>query len=236
MNGKRSKMTHKNMPQKIETLLQTMKALREPQGCPWDMEQTSASLTPYIMEEACELIDAIEGGNAEIVLDELGDLLLQVVFQAQIHEEQGLFDFEDVAACIGDKLIRRHPHVFDRDKTATRADELDQQWDRIKSTEKTNNKSCLADHLPNKLPALQKAQKLISKVERTGSSDRLPEMNKSLLKKGLSDKGPGSQELNEETLGQTLFDLVKLAQDAGIDAESSLRKTTGKIVKHIDSK
>lgn len=224
------------MPQKIETLLQTMKALREPQGCPWDMEQTSASLTPYIMEEACELIDAIEGGNAEIVLDELGDLLLQVVFQAQIHEEQGLFDFEDVAACIGDKLIRRHPHVFDRDKTATRADELDQQWDRIKSTEKTNNKSCLADHLPNKLPALQKAQKLISKVERTGSSDRLPEMNKSLLKKGLSDKGPGSQELNEETLGQTLFDLVKLAQDAGIDAESSLRKTTGKIVKHIDSK
>jgi len=93
-------MTHKNTPQKLESLLQIMKALRAPNGCPWDIEQTSASLTPYILEEACELIDAIEGENTETVLDELGDLLLQVVFQAQIYEEQGLFNFDDVAAGI----------------------------------------------------------------------------------------------------------------------------------------
>jgi MazG family protein len=228
-------MTHKNTPKKLESLLQIMRALRAPNGCPWDIEQTSGSLTPYILEEACELIDAIEGENPEIVLDELGDLLLQVVFQAQIYEEQGLFNFYDVAAGIGDKLIRRHPHVFEREGTPIPEEELDQQWERIKNAEKINNKSCLADHLPSKLPALQKAQKLINRVKRDKRAEELPNMLKSLIQPIYAE---GEQEdllLSEEVLGQTLFELVRLAQSAGLDAESALRKTTNEITNQIDA-
>jgi len=228
-------MTHKNTPQKLESLLQIMRALRAPNGCPWDIEQTSDSLTPYILEEACELIDAIEGEDPEIVLDELGDLLLQVVFLTQIYEEQGLFNFYDVAAGIGDKLIRRHPHVFDREGTSTPEDELDQQWDKIKNSEKTNNKSCLADHLPSKLPALQKAQKLVSRMKRNKRAEELPKMLKSLVKPDYAEKAQGDLPLSEEALGQTLFELVRLAQNEGLDAESALRKTTKKILNKIDN-
>jgi MazG family protein len=228
-------MTHKNTPQKLEHLLQIMRALRAQNGCPWDIEQTSGSLTPYILEEACELIDAIEGENPEIVLDELGDLLLQVVFQTQIYEEQGLFNFYDVAAGIGDKLIRRHPHVFDREGTSSPEVDLDQQWDRIKNSEKTNNKSCLADHLPSNLPALQKAQKLISRVKRNKRAEELPKMLKSLVQPDYAEREQGNLLISEEALGQTLFELVRLAQSAGLDAESALRKTTKKIIKKIDN-
>jgi MazG family protein len=211
-----------------------MKALRAPNGCPWDIKQTPESLTPYILEEACELIDAIESKNPEIILDELGDLLLQVVFQAQIFEEKGLFNFNDVAAGIGAKLVRRHPHVFDRDDNTTPDDELDQQWERLKKLERTNNKSCLADHLPSNLPALQKAQKLVSRIKRDMGAEELPEMHESLLYSDQTKKELNNLELNEESLGQTLFELSRRAQDAGIDAESALRKTTQKIISKID--
>ena len=212
-----------------------MRALRAPDGCPWDIEQTSESLTPYILEEACELIDAIEGGEPEVILDELGDLLLQVVFQAQIYDEQGLFNFDDVAGGIGEKLTRRHPHVFARKETATPEDELDQQWDRIKRSEKTHNKSCLADHLPGNLPALQKAQKLLSRVKRDEREAELPRSLKSLIAAenrtaGQSDKA----RIDEDVLGQTLFEIVRLAQEADLDAESALRRTIRKITANLD--
>ena len=105
-------MTQKNPHNGIDLLLEIMSTLRGPGGCPWDAEQTPESLAPYILEEACELIDAIEAGDKNEIMDELGDLLLQVVFQARIFEENGLFDFDDVANTISEKLIRRHPHVF----------------------------------------------------------------------------------------------------------------------------
>jgi MazG family protein len=228
-------MTHKNTPKKLESLLQIMRALRAPNGCPWDIEQTSDSLAPYILEEACELIDAIEGENPEVVLDELGDLLLQVVFQAQIYEEQGLFNFDDVAAGIGEKLIRRHPHVFESGGNSTPSDELDQQWDRIKSSEKTNNKNCLADHLPNNLPALQKAQKLVSRMKRNKRTEELPKMRKSLVQPDYPESEQENLEISQEVLGQTLFELVRLAQNAGLDAESALRQTTKKIINQVDN-
>ncbi len=229
-------MTHNDLPQKLESLLQIMRALRAPHGCPWDIEQTSESLTPYILEEACELIDAIEGGDPDVVLDELGDLLLQVVFQAQIYDEQGLFSFEDVAGGIGEKLTRRHPHVFAREVTSTPEDELDQQWDRIKSSEKTHNKSCLADHLPGKLPALQKAQKLLSRVKRDKREDELPRLVKSLISSEEQTEVQNNKtQFNDEVLGQTLFEIVRLAQEAGLDAESALRKTIRQIMSGLDS-
>jgi MazG family protein len=211
-----------------------MQTLRSPQGCPWDAEQTPESLAPYIIEEACELVDAIEGGNLEQIKDELGDLLLQVVFQAQIFSEREQFCFEDIAQGIADKLIRRHPHVFeDRNKKTGRV-ELDKQWEEIKQKESTQTKSCLADHLPGKLPALQHAQKLISKTHKIDRSDELPETGGVLSV--ISKQNAYDINLDEETIGQTIFAMTMLAHDAGIDAETALRKTTKKILLKLDNK
>jgi len=228
-------MTHKSTLNNLDSLLEIMQALRAPDGCPWDAEQTPESLAPFILEEACELIDAIEEGAPELILDELGDLLLQVVFQAQIFKERGLFDFHDVATGIADKLVRRHPHVFDQNYTKSHAVELDQQWDDIKQSEATHTKSCMADHLPNNLPALQRAQKLVSKAIRVGRQIELPEVDQQqLLQRCLPEEDNGKLQPDEEALGAALFQLVKLAHEANLDAESALRKFTKKTVKHFD--
>ncbi len=240
-------MTHKNIHNSLNYLLETMQALRAPRGCPWDAEQTPESLAPYILEEACELIDAIEDGAPELILDELGDLLLQVVFQAQIFKERDQFDFHDIADGIADKLVRRHPHVFARSHdfqqngSIVQTAELDKQWDEIKRSETTHNKTCLADHLPSHLPALQRAQKLISRTYRVGRQNELHEAQSKLLR-GPNDPEdsaePAVSNLNEqpdeETLGQALFELVKFAQDNNLDAETALRKTTRAVIKHLD--
>ncbi|MGK2907545.1 MAG: MazG family protein [Desulfuromonadales bacterium] len=228
-------MTHKNPRASLDALLDIMQALRAPHGCPWDAKQTPESLTPYILEEACELIDAIEEGSTELILDELGDLLLQVVFQAQIFNEQQQFDFHDVVAGIAEKLVRRHPHVFDRDKPAVHVSELDKQWAAIKRSESTHNKSCLADHLPNKLPALQRAQKLVAKTCQAGRQSELPDADQKLLLQMIGTKdGYESCPLDEAALGQILFQLVRCAYDADLDAEAALRKTTQKTIKQLD--
>jgi len=228
-------MTHKNTQIVLESLLEIMQALRAPDGCPWDAEQTPESLAPYILEEACELIDAIEEGDPQLIQDELGDLLLQVVFQAQIFKERQQFDFHDVATGITDKLVRRHPHVFDRSNSPVPASELDKQWDRIKLTEATHNKTCLADHLPSKLPALQRAQKLISKVCRAGRQAELPADNQKWRQHICAPQETGeSWQPDEESLGQALFFLVGKAHEANLDAETALRKTTQKTIKLLD--
>lgn len=228
-------MTDKTKSANIDALLKVMQSLRAPDGCPWDAEQTSESLTPYILEEACELVDAIEGSDQSIIMDELGDLLLQVVFQAQIYEEQGQFDFYDVACGIKDKLIRRHPHVFARELSPVPTTELAQQWDRIKNSETTNNKSCLADHLPSKLPALQRAQKLLTRAKRDNRQNELPIMSDSLLQHHSRTRAIGEDcQISEEILGQTLFHLVTLALESNLDAESALRKTTREIIDKLD--
>lgn len=228
-------MTNKSTPNSLDSLLKIMQALRAPNGCPWDAKQTPESLAPFILEEACELIDAIEEGSTELILDELGDLLLQVVFQAQIFNEQQQFDFHDVAAGIANKLVRRHPHVFDRDRPGVHVSELDKQWDEIKRSEATQNKSCLADHLPSKLPALQRAQKLVAKAYRSGRQAELPAVHQELLQQLSNSKNNhDSWQLDEEAMGQILFHLVRLAQNADLDAETALRKITQKTIKQLD--
>ena len=228
-------MTHKDTRNRVDSLLKIMQSLRASDGCPWDAAQTPESLAPFILEEACELIDAVEAGTPELILDELGDLLLQVVFQAQIFKERDLFDFHDVAAGISDKLVRRHPHVFDQNYSEPSATDLDKQWDTIKRSEATHNKTCLADHLPTNLPALQRTQKLIARICRADRQAELPEaqlhQSQQLSATGDNHK---KQQLNEETLGLALFQLVRLAHDAGLDAEAALRKTTRKTIKHLD--
>ena len=228
-------MTHKDTRNSVDSLLKIMQELRAPDGCPWDAEQTPESLAAYILEEACELIEAIEEGAPELIQDELGDLLLQVVFLAQIFSEQDQFDFYDVATGIADKLVRRHPHVFDQDESKELTAQLDKQWDKIKRSEATYNKTCLADHLPGTLPSLQRAQKLVSKASRSDRSDELPSAHEKLLQRVIGTQGDNDNfQLDEETLGQALFHLVRLAYDANLDAETALRKITRKTIQELD--
>lgn len=206
--------------QTLHELLATMQALRAPGGCPWDAAQTPESLAPYIIEEACEAVEAIETGEPAKVLDELGDLLLQIVFQAQIFAERGRFDFADVAAAITVKLQRRHPHVFAGDTSAGSAEELARQWERIKRGEQAAQAAASRPphHLPRHLPALQRAQKLVSRSRRGSFTvGRLPPCC------------PDSSGLSEEALGLSLLTLVQQAEACGLDAEQALRRLLQKL-------
>lgn len=199
----------------LQDLLDTMHTLRAPGGCPWDAEQTPASLAPYILEEACEVIEAIETGKPQRIADELGDLLLQIIFQAEIHSELGLFDFADIAYLINQKLLRRHPHVFDGpNNEMTSQVDLDIQWEEIKRLELKERNDPAARHpvgrLPDHLPALQRAQKLITRARRTQLSLEYPVSGIPSL---------------QEQIGARLFSLVQEAEELGIDAEQALRQT-----------
>lgn len=206
-------MPSQNACQAILELLDIMKTLRSPNGCPWDALQTPESLSAYILEEAAELVDAIESSETDAVKDEAGDLLLQVVFLSQIYSEQGLFNFADVAAGISRKLIRRHPHVFDRTHPGLDTSELDRQWDRIKRQEKKSaeRKSHPLEDIPINLPALQRAGKVLARADKAGLQ---------------LDAGPTQAvngPLTENDLGSELFALVSRAHAAGLDAERALR-------------
>jgi uncharacterized protein YabN with tetrapyrrole methylase and pyrophosphatase domain len=201
----------------LSELLATMHTLRAPGGCPWDAEQTPQSLAPYILEEACEVIEAIEAGEPERIVDELGDLLLQIVFQAEIFAGRGLFDFADVAAAINAKLLRRHPHVFTTPAAPSDGAELARQWDRIKREERSGHSP--SGHLPGHLPALQRAQKLVSRAWRSGVAyAQLPPRPL---------QAPG---FSEETLAHSLLTLVQQAEANGIDAEQALRRALRKLL------
>lgn len=209
-----------------------MQTLRSPGGCPWDREQTPTTLAPYILEEACELIDAIESEDPQLILDELGDLLLQVVFQAQIFSEQGDFNFDDVAASINSKLLRRHPHVFESDQNDDTGVDLDLQWEKIKGQEELSQKvhKSATGHLPSRLPALQYAQKLVSRATRAGLQNRLP-----VITLPESPVPVVEESLEEKELGEFLLQLVILAQNAGLDAEQVLRQTTRKLQSEMET-
>lgn len=208
--------------QALAELLATMHTLRAPGGCPWDAEQTPESLAPYILEEACETIEAIETGSPGMVADELGDLLLQVVFQAQIFAERGCFDFADVAAGINTKLLRRHPHVFAHEGQSIMDTNLELQWERIKLEEQAAGEPT-GQHplgsLPGNLPALQRAQKLVARAMRRDVDIPLP-----------SPLQPTSGRWSEEELGLVLMALAKQAELNGLDAEQALRKTVRRML------
>lgn len=210
--------------QTLRELLATMRALRNPGGCPWDAEQTPSSLAPYILEEACETIEAIETGSPQRIADELGDLLLQVVFQAQIFSERGEFDFADVAAGINAKLVRRHPHVF-ADATANLSPgDLAEQWEQIKRQELTSHVRSPGHPLgepPRTLPALQRAQKLIAKAVRMG------------VPMGRIASQCPSIKMTEDEIGTALLSLVGQAESSGLDAEQALRLATRKFTATI---
>jgi len=194
----------------IDELLEVMARLRSPTGCPWDREQDHLSLRYHAVEEVYELMDAIEAGDDQEMAEELGDLLLQVVFHCQLARERGAFDFERVARRIVDKLIHRHPHVFGNSKAKT-VEAVWAQWEQLKSAEKQgtrHHRPSALDGIPKHLPALLRAEKLVKKARKA-----------KLLK---NVKGPRGGLSKSET-GRWLFDLVETAQRKGWSAEELLR-------------
>ncbi|MGO4571677.1 nucleoside triphosphate pyrophosphohydrolase [Microvirga sp. 2TAF3] len=230
----------------IARLLEIMAALRTPEtGCPWDLEQNFESITPYTLEEAYEVVDAIERGDLGDLRDELGDLLLQVVFHARMAEEQGAFAFQDVVEAITRKLIRRHPHVFG-DTRGLSPDEVKHLWDEIKREEKaerqaTREKTGLPSDpegsgflsgIPTALPALTRAQKLTAKAAKVGFDwpettqviDKIHEELDEVKEAAAS----GSRDRIEDEIGDLLFAATNLARHYGVDPESALRRTNAK--------
>ncbi len=218
-------------------LLAIMARLRAPDGCPWDREQTPSSLRTYVLEEAFEVADAIDGGDWDELRDELGDLLLQVVFLAQVADEGGHFAFEDVARAIADKLERRHPHVFGEDK-AENAEQVWQRWDAVKRAEKQgrDDRSRLSG-LPRHLPSLVKAHRLAEKAARAGfdwpgAPEVLDKVDEELaeLRAELQD---GDVVSREEELGDLLFTIASLARHLAVDPEAALAHANRKFVRRF---
>ena len=200
----------------LDELVAVMARLRAPGGCPWDAEQTHASLVPYVIEEAHELAEAIEAGDDEHLREELGDVLLQVVFHADIARAEGRFDLDDVAGTLAAKLRRRHPHVF-ADTAVDGVADVIANWDAIKRTEKPERGSAL-DGIPVSLPALARAEKLLSRARRAGLAPSTDE--------GADASAHATADLTEATLGRALLALVRDAAANGLDAERALRGAT----------
>jgi len=206
-----------------------MARLRAPGGCPWDRRQTPESLTPYVIEEAYEVIGAIEKGDWEELREELGDLLLQVVFQARIAEEAGRFTIGEVVRGIHAKLVRRHPHVFG-DATAEDAEEVLANWERIKQAEKAGRS--VVEGVDPRLPALQRAWRMQKKVSKVGFDWERPEGALEKLHEELEEfrraREEEGAERAEEEMGDALFALVNVARLAGINPEEALKKSVAK--------
>jgi tetrapyrrole methylase family protein/MazG family protein/ATP diphosphatase len=223
----------------IDRLLAIMAQLRDPAtGCPWDVQQTFATIAPYMVEEAYEVADAIERGDLSDLKEELGDLLLQVVFHGRIAEEMGAFGFEDVAAAISDKLVRRHPHVFEGRRYASIA-EQHAAWEAGKAAEraaKTEAPSIL-DDVPVGLPALTRAVKLSRRAARVGFvwatvQDVVAKLHEEVGELEAEIAADDREALRGE-LGDVLFVVANLARTLDIDPEDALRATNAKFVRRF---
>jgi tetrapyrrole methylase family protein/MazG family protein/ATP diphosphatase len=213
----------------LPRLVAVMRRLLAPDGCPWDREQTFESLRRYALEEACEVIDAIDTGDRKAMREELGDLLLQVVFQAELGRREGSFAIDDVVSGIVEKLVHRHPHVFG-DLKAEDADEVLRNWEKLKAIEKKGRG--ILGGVPRSLPALTRAQRVGEKVARVGFDweDERGSRAKVSEELGELDAAVAGKDPKaiEEELGDVLFALVNLARHVNVDAEGALRRTIDK--------
>ncbi|HZY77625.1 MAG TPA: MazG family protein [Jatrophihabitantaceae bacterium] len=213
----------------LRRAVEVMDRLRSPGGCPWDAEQTHASLTRYLLEETYEVLEAIETGDLTLLREELGDLLLQVLFHARIAAElpadAGRFDIEDVAGDLVDKLIARHPHVFAGVQAAS-VQEQTELWEELKVAEK--GRTSAVDGVPLAQPALALAAKLISRADRAGlTAPASGALNPRVARNGapLDGETRHSAGASEDEIGLRLFELVREAVAAGVDPEAALRRT-----------
>jgi MazG family protein len=214
-------------------LVEIMAQLRAPGGCPWDREQNFSTIKPYLLEETYEVMDAIDARDWDGLAEELGDLLLQPVFFAQMAHEEGLFDIADALEAINSKLIRRHPHVFAAGDAKT-ADDVKRRWDEIKAEEKLNKPKGLLDGIPRSAPALVEAQQIASRAAGVGFDwenvnqvfEKLDEETRE-LHAARNAAEPDGEEIENE-IGDMLFVIVNIARFLKVDPEQALRKTNAK--------
>ncbi len=219
----------------IERLLAIMERLRGPGGCPWDREQTLKTLRPYVLEETYEVLEAIDAGDPREHCEELGDLLLQIVFQAQLAKEGGRFEFADVAEAISNKLVARHPHVFG-DADVKDADAVLRQWAALKREEKRAKGGGLSvlEGVPREMPALARADRLSEKASRVGFDWPDPEGARGKLSEELGELDAairrGDRDAIEHELGDALFALANVSRKLGVPPEEALRGAIGRFV------
>ena len=241
-------MTPPDAPTNIQRLLEIMARLRDPQtGCPWDVKQDFATIAPYTIEEAYEVAEAIRQGDMGSLEDELGDLLLQVVFHARMAEEAGHFDFEAVAGAIADKMVRRHPHVFGADD-ADSPDQVRASWEEIKAEERRTRAAAngdshsVLDGVALGLPALLRAEKLQKRAARVGfdwpeAAQVFAKIDEELAEiKEEIENGSSRDRLTDE-VGDLLFVAANLARHLGVDPEDALRHANAKFerrFRHIE--
>lgn len=217
------------------SLVSLMRRLLAPDGCPWDREQDYQSLRGYVLEEACEVIDAIDSGNRAELMDELGDLALQIAFLAELGRRDGAFGPDDVMRAICEKLVRRHPHVFGTVEVSG-ADDVARNWDAIKRREKKDRP--LLDGVPRSMPALERAQRIGERVSRVGFD--WPDAAGSRAKVGEELReldeaiASGDESKIHAELGDVLFALVNLSRHYGVRAEQALQTTSNEFRRRFD--
>jgi len=218
----------------MDRLKQIMDRLRGPGGCPWDREQTFESLATFLLEETYEVLEAMASGTPAAHREELGDLLFQIIFQARLAEERGDFDIRDVMREVGDKIVRRHPHVFG-DATLETSEQVLKQWEQIKVDERRGKgDGSMFTGVPAQLPALLKALRISSKAARVGFDwpdlsgllEKLEEEKREMLR-ALRD---GGRDAVKEEIGDLLFTVVNVARHAGIDPELALQDANRKFL------
>ncbi|MGZ5432577.1 MAG: nucleoside triphosphate pyrophosphohydrolase, partial [Thermoanaerobaculia bacterium] len=226
------------MKRSFDDLVKLMARLRGPDGCPWDRKQTLPDLKPYVIEEAYEVVDAIDRNNRADLLEEIGDLLLEAVFISEITREEGTFDVYDSITAIHDKLVRRHPHVFG-DVEAKDAEQVLVNWERLKQDErKAENKSLLAG-IPQSMPALLKASRLTEKASRVGfdwrrTEDVFDKLDEEIaeLREAVASGDPSHV---HEEIGDLLFTIANIARKVNVNPEEALQSTNRKFMRRFES-
>ena len=218
--------------ERLLELVRVMARLRAPDGCPWDREQTHQTLARHLLEETHELLDAIDAGGSDAIRDELGDLLLQVVFHAQMAADDGRWDIDDVAAGLVAKLVHRHPHVFG-DTVVTGSEEVLTNWERLKA-EESGGRRAVDDEIPATLPALARASKVQRRAAGWGAGwSEAAEAIAAL--RAEADALTGDPDDVEREVGEVLFAAVAVARLSGVDAESALRRFTRAVAERYEA-
>jgi tetrapyrrole methylase family protein/MazG family protein len=226
------------MPKRsFEELVELMKRLRGPDGCPWDREQSFSSLRTFIIEEAYEVVEAIDDDDRRAMVEEIGDLLLQAVFLAELGREEGTFDIGDSITAIHDKLVRRHPHVFGEAR-AESAQAVLVNWEKQKQAERRKENKSVLSGVPGALPALQKASRLTAKAARVGFDWRRTEEVFAKVEEELAELraavANGSKAEVEDELGDVLFTIANIARKLDVDAEQALQSTNRKFTRRFE--
>ena len=235
---------------KFERLVDIMRRLRAPDGCPWDREQTLGSLRPYVLEETYEVLEAIERGSAAGLREELGDFLYEAVFLAQISEEQGEFSIGDAIEAICDKLVRRHPHVFDRDagEPLLTSAQVVEKWETLKARERTaagtpaSNPGTTLSGVPKTLPSLLRAYEVSARAAAVGfdwarADDVLDKIEEEVaeVRHEVESGATGHLSRAEEEMGDLLFAIANLSRKLGIEPEAALRRANDKFTARFDA-